>query len=199
MSRIVAGVAGGCRLAVPAGTRVRPTSDRVREAVFSALESARGPWTGARVLDLYAGTGALGLEALSRGAARVEMVEHARPVLSVLRRNVATVGLPGAHVVAVRVEKYLRAPAAGPPDRAVDVVLADPPYPLPGRAVTEVLAALVRQSWLADDALVVVERATRGEPLRWPPGLVGTRDRRYGETTVWYGHRAHDPHRQGAT
>lgn len=195
MTRIVAGAARGRRLQVPSGDRTRPTSDRVREALFSAMESVRGGWAGTRVLDLYAGSGALGLEALSRGAAEVELVELARPALTVLRRNVEVVGLPGARVVAARVERHVSAPAPEP----FDVVLADPPYTLPTGAVAEVLTGLVRRGWLAADAHVVVERRTRSGAVQWPDGLAATRERRYGETTLWYGHRAADPHPQGAT
>ncbi len=195
MTRIVGGLARGRRLQVTSGARTRPTSERVREALFSTLESTRGGWSGARVLDLYAGSGALGLEALSRGATTVQLVEHARPALAVLHRNVDAVGLPGARVVAARVERYVGAAAAEP----FDVVLVDPPYPLPGGAVTDVLTALVRHGWLATDAVVVVERATRSGAVEWPDGLTGTPERRYGETTLWYGHRTPDPQAEGAT
>jgi 16S rRNA (guanine966-N2)-methyltransferase len=186
MTRIVAGEARGRRLQVPAGAGTRPTADRVREALFSAVESARGGWSGARVLDLYAGSGALGLEALSRGADIAEMVELARRALAALRHNVKVVGLPGARVVADRVERHL----LGQPGEPFDVVLLDPPYSVADAAVTEVLGSLVRRHWLTDDALVVVERSTRGGPLTWPSGLEALRERRYGETTLWYGQPA---------
>jgi len=186
MTRIVAGEARGRRLQVPAGAGTRPTADRVREAMFSAVESARGGWSGTRVLDLYAGSGALGLEALSRGADVVEMVEVARRALATLRRNVSVVGLPGAKVVADRVERHVGVP----PGEPFDVVLLDPPYSVADAAVTEVLATLVSRQWLTDDALVVVERSTRGGPLTWPPGIEALRERRYGETTLWYGQPA---------
>lgn len=186
MTRIVAGEARGRRLQVPAGAGTRPTADRVREAMFSAVESARGGWAGTRVLDLYAGSGALGLEALSRGADVVEMVEVARRALATLRRNVSVVGLPGAKVVADRVERHVGVP----PGEPFDVVLLDPPYSVADAAVTEVLATLVSRQWLTDDALVVVERSTRGGPLTWPPGIEALRERRYGETTLWYGQPA---------
>jgi 16S rRNA (guanine966-N2)-methyltransferase len=186
MTRIVAGEARGRRLQVPAGAGTRPTADRVREAMFSAVESARGGWSGARVLDLYAGSGALGLEALSRGADVAEMVELARRALAALRHNVKVVGLPGARVVADRVERHV----VGRPGEPFDVVLLDPPYSVADAAVTEVLGNLVRRRWLTDDALVVVERSTRGGPLTWPSGLEALRERRYGETTLWYGQPA---------
>lgn len=185
MTRIVAGRARGRRLTVPpAGTR--PTADRVREALFSSLESQVGAFAGLRVLDLYAGSGALGLEALSRGAAHVLLVESDPSAVRAIRANVAAVGLDGAEVRAARAELVL----SGQPPAPYDIVLADPPYEKAGAAVTELLARLAPGGWLAADALVVVERARRAEPLRWPEGLVADRERRYGETMLWYGHPA---------
>jgi 16S rRNA (guanine966-N2)-methyltransferase len=187
VTRVIAGAAGGRRLAVPRGTRTRPTSDRTREALFSAVESMRGTLFGARVLDLYAGSGAVGLESLSRGAAHALLVEADPKALRTLRANVGALGLPGAQVVAEKVERVL----TGPPGGSVyDLVFADPPYPLGDDAVEAVLRALVRSGWLAADSVVVVERSSRGAPLRWPAGLVGVRERRYGEGTLWYGRPA---------
>ncbi len=186
MVRIVAGVAGGRRLAVPPhGTR--PTSDRVREAVFSALQ-ARRDLESARVLDLYAGSGALGLEALSRGAAYVRFVESDRRAAAVLRRNVETLGLGGrdgtaAEITTAHVPLVLR----GDPDRPYDVVLADPPYALDDIALTDVLNALVGGSWLAPAALLVVERPAKAPTPTWPDGVVALTHRRYGDTAVYYG------------
>jgi 16S rRNA (guanine966-N2)-methyltransferase len=181
MVRIVAGVAGGRRLAVPPhGTR--PTSDRVREAVFSALQ-ARRDLAGAGVLDLYAGSGALGLEALSRGAAHVRFVESDRRAAAVLRRNIEVLGLPGAHVSTADVPAVLR----GGSDRSYDVVLADPPYALDDGILAEVLSALTSGGWLAPEALIVVERAARALPPSWPAGVSALTNRRYGDTTVYYG------------
>ncbi|HEY4019952.1 MAG TPA: 16S rRNA (guanine(966)-N(2))-methyltransferase RsmD [Pseudonocardiaceae bacterium] len=178
MTRIVAGSAGGRRLAVPPkGTR--PTSERVREALFGALEAAFD-FDGIRVLDLYAGSGALGFEALSRGASAVTFVESDRRAVEVLRANVAALGLSGARVVSGPVESVV----AAEPDRAYDIVLADPPYALANDALGKVLADLLGRGWLAPDGLVVLERAGRdGEP-DWPAGLRSTRSRRYGDTTV---------------
>ena len=153
MTRIIAGRAGGRRIAVPpSGTR--PTSDRVREAMFTALAADPG-LDGAAVLDLCAGSGALGLEALSRGAAHALFVESDRRAAGVLRRNVADLGLPGAAVRAASAAAVL----AGPADRAYDLVLVDPPYAAPDAEIAGWLAAARRDGWLADDAVVVVERA----------------------------------------
>jgi 16S rRNA (guanine966-N2)-methyltransferase len=135
------------------------------------------------VLDLYAGTGALGLEALSRGAAEVVFVESGSRVLPVLRANVAAVGLPGARVVAGSVPTVVAGPAAA----RFDLVLADPPYATAVEEVLGVLRALVAGRWLADDAVVVVERSSREEPWEWPTPLAGLRERRYGEALLRYG------------
>jgi 16S rRNA (guanine966-N2)-methyltransferase len=188
MTRIVAGTAGGRRLEVPP-TGTRPTSERVREAMFSALESAVDI-DGARVLDLYAGSGALGLEALSRGAASATFVETDRKALEVLRRNAATLGLPGVTVLPGSVESVLAGPAGAP----FDVILADPPYRLPDADLAVVLDRLAGGGWLAEHGVLVLERATRdGEPTL-PTGLTMIRTRRYGDTaTHWIGVDRHPP------
>lgn len=194
MTRVIAGEAGGRRLAVPPGTTTRPTSDRAREGLFASLLSELGSFGGRRVLDLYAGSGAIGLEALSRGAQSVLLVESDPRAAAVIKANVAAVGLPGATVTVDRVERLLARPpaVAGATDGTADgeagydVVLADPPYTLAGPAVTRVLT-LLQAGWLADRALVVVERATRSGALDWPPGYLPSKSRRYGEATFWYG------------
>jgi 16S rRNA (guanine966-N2)-methyltransferase len=181
MTRLIAGVAGGRRLKVPP-TGVRPTGDRAREGLFNSLGSLLD-LDGARVLDLYAGSGALGLEALSRGAAEVVLVESGPRVLPVLRANVTAVGLPGARVVAGSVPAVV----AGTAPAAFDLVLADPPYAVPAEEVLGVLRALSGGGWLAADAVVVVERSSREEAWEWPTPLAGLRDRRYGEAVLRYG------------
>jgi 16S rRNA (guanine966-N2)-methyltransferase len=178
MTRIIAGAAGGRRLTVPPkGTR--PTSDRVREALFSALENDPG-LDGAAVLDLCAGSGALGLEALSRGAEHALFVESDKRAAAVLRRNVAAVGLPGAVVRAAPAGTVLGATA----DRAYDVLLVDPPYDVPDAEVACWLSAAATHGWLAEDITVVVERAARGGSFPWPEPLRGVRERRYGDTAL---------------
>jgi 16S rRNA (guanine966-N2)-methyltransferase len=181
MTRIVAGLAGGRRLKVPANG-VRPTGDRAREGLFNSLGTLVD-LDGAAVLDLYAGTGALGLEALSRGAAEVVFVESGPKVLPVLRANLAAVGLPGGRIVTGSVPTVV----AGPAPAAFDVVLADPPYSTPDAEVVEVLRRLVEGGWLAAGAVVVVERSSRDEPFAWPTPLQGLRERRYGEAVLRYG------------
>ena len=159
-----------------------------------------GSLAGARVLDLYAGSGAVGLEALSRGAEHVLLVEHGARAARVIRQNIEAIGLPGAEVMADRVERVLaRGPAQdgtaqdgtaqdGTAQARYDVVFADPPYALADAGVSQVLVLLAEQGWLAPGALVAVERATRSGPLSWPDGFVPDRARRYGEATFWYGH-----------
>ena len=187
MTRVIAGQAGGRRLAVPPGTTTRPTSDRAREGLFASLLSELGTFDGARVLDLYAGSGAIGLEALSRGAGKVLLVESDPRAAAVIKANVKAVALPGATVAVDRVERLLaRPPAREQEQEQNDLVIADPPYAVTGEAVTQVLA-LLQAGWLADGALVVIERATRSGPLDWPPGFLPSKSRRYGEATFWYG------------
>ena len=182
---MIAGEAGGRRLAVPDGRDTRPTSDRAREGLFATIVSITGSLAGARVLDLYAGSGAVGLEALSRGAGHVLLVESGARAGRVIRANIEAIGLPGAEVVADRVERVLtRGPDHG---GRYDVVFADPPYALPGGEVTAMLTALAAHDWLAPGALVIVERATRSGPLSWPAAFAADRARRYGEATFWYG------------
>lgn len=181
MTRLIAGTAGGRRLAVPP-SGVRPTGDRAREGLFNSLGTLLD-LDGAVVLDLYAGSGALGLEALSRGAAEVVLVESGPQVLPVLRRNVAAVGLPGGRVVAGSVPRVV----AGPPPARFDLVLADPPYATPDDEVVAVLRALTQGEWLAPGAVVVVERSSREEAFEWPTPLVALRERRYGEAMLRYG------------
>jgi 16S rRNA (guanine966-N2)-methyltransferase len=186
MARVIAGEAGGRRLAVPGGRDTRPTSDRAREGLFATVSSVTGSLAGARVLDLFAGSGAVGLEALSRGAEHALLVESAVRAVRVIRANIASTGLAGAEVVSDRVERVL-ARGLAPGDRPYDIVFADPPYALPGEDVTRVLSALADRNWLAPAALVIVERATRSGPVRWPEGFTPDRARRYGEATFWYG------------
>ena len=177
MTRIIAGVAGGRRLAVPANAR--PTTDRVREALFNVL-AARVDLDGMRVLDLFAGSGALGLEALSRGAASVLMVDNDRRAAEVMARNISAVGLPGATVRRGPVAAVLAARVTDP----VDLVLADPPYDLPVGDVQNVLSALSLNGWLRPGGVVVVERPASAPELVWPASWPVWPVRRYGDTRL---------------
>ena len=183
--RIVGGVARGRRLAAPA-SGTRPTSDRAREALFNSL-AAEIDLDGIRVLDLFAGTGAVGLEALSRGARTAVLVESNRAALEVLRRNVATIGLPGVEVVGRSVTAFL----AEPPAEPFDLVFADPPYAFDDDKLAGVLAALAEHGWPAPGAFVVIERSARSGPPPWSAGFItAVRDRRYGDGVLWYGRRS---------
>lgn len=187
MTRVIAGAAGGRRLAVPPGTGTRPTSDRAREGLFSTWQSLLGTLSGIRVADLYAGSGAVGLEALSRGAAHALLVEADARAARVVRENVRDLGLPGAEVRSGRAEQIVTGPA---PEVPYDVVFLDPPYAVTDDDLREILLTLRTQGWLADDALVTVERSTRGGTFGWPRGFEPLRSRRYGEGTFWYGRAA---------
>ncbi|GAA3043225.1 methyltransferase [Streptomyces sp. NRRL B-1568] len=187
MTRVIAGTAGGRRLAVPPGTGTRPTSDRAREGLFSTWVSFLGTLDGARVLDLYGGSGAVGLEALSRGAAHAMLVEADARAVRVIRENVRVIGLPGAEVRAGKAEQIVAGPA---PQSPYDVVFLDPPYAVTDEDLREILLTLRAGGWLADEALVTVERSTRGGEFRWPEGFDALRARRYGEGTLWYGRAA---------
>jgi 16S rRNA (guanine966-N2)-methyltransferase len=181
MTRIIGGRFGGRRIAAPVGQDTRPTADRVREALFGAL----GPLDGTRFLDLYAGSGAVGLEALSRGAEHALLVESDPKAARVARENVALLGAVRQAVLAVaRVDATL---ALGPPGPPYDVVYADPPYPTTEADIGAMLAALAQRGWLAPDATVVVERSRRSPEPAWVPGITPERSRRYGDTILWYG------------
>lgn len=186
MSRIIAGSAGGLRLATPSHSRTRPTSDLVRESAFNLIAD----WAGTvgeppdemlrrfSLLDLYGGTGAIALEAASRGAGPVVTVEKDRATAALARGNARSTGLDVA-VVASSVDAYL----AGAP-RPFDVVWFDPPYDVAAAVVDAQLARVV-EGWLAPDGLVVVERSSRGAGPSWPDVLPDRWERRYGETTLY--------------
>ncbi len=187
MTRIIAGSARGRRLTVPA-TGTRPTSDRVREALFSSLDSellGRGlTWPYVRVLDLYAGTGALGLEALSRGAVEAILVEKSRPAVRTLTANIAAVGCSGARVLTRDVGHLAQVPSEG---TGADLVFMDPPYDVAAADLRGVLADLCSAGWIAPDALVVVERPARDTESPCPEHWPEPRRRPYGDTVLWYG------------
>lgn len=186
MTRIIGGVAGGRRLETPRGSTTRPTSDRVREALFSAIESWCGTLSGLRFLDLYAGSGAVGLEAWSRGAGVVTFVEQDRRTAKLISTNAQTLRCPVANVLPIPVGRALTRPPSAP----YDIVFSDPPYDVPAVEVQADLEALVSNGWLVPQAMVVVERGKRGPALVWPEGIEPGAHKRYGETSLWYGHAA---------
>jgi len=187
MTRIIAGTYGGRKIATPDGADTRPTSDRVREALFSSLDAAHLVY-GRRFLDLYAGSGAVGLEAASRGADHVMLVESDPKAGKVLRANVNSLGATGAATISAgRVASTL---AGGPIGDPYDVVFADPPYATGEEEVSAMLQSLTAHGWLAPGAVVIVERSKRSPEPAWMDGVTGERARRYGETVLWYGRRS---------
>lgn len=181
----MAGEAGGRRLAVPPGDGVRPTSDRVKESLFSALGPGR--LVGARVLDLYAGSGALGLEALSRGAAEALFVERDAAAARAIRANIDTLGFAGR--AGLRIAPVTPVLGGPPPAEAFDLAVLDPPYDTPDAEVEECLRLLVERGWVGPDATVVVERAAGSSPLSWPVPWGSTWERCYGDTLVLFAQR----------
>jgi 16S rRNA (guanine966-N2)-methyltransferase len=178
---VIAGDARGRRLVAPEGGAVRPTKDMVREAQFSALD-ARAAIVDAHVLDLYAGSGALGIEALSRGAETATFVERDRNALRAIRTNLQTLGYEArSKVVSLDAGRFAEGPP--PPDAPFDLVLADPPYDTSDEDVTALLAALMAPGWLAADAIVSVERPVR-HPVVAPEGCTNGWERKFGDTLL---------------
>ncbi|KRD18156.1 16S rRNA (guanine(966)-N(2))-methyltransferase RsmD [Mycobacterium sp. Root265] len=180
MTRIVAGQFKGRRISVPA-SGTRPTTDRVRESLFNVLQ-ARMDLDGIAVLDLYAGSGALGLEALSRGASSALLVESDRRAAAVIESNIAALGARGAVLRRSPVDKVVQSTG-----RPVDLVFADPPYEVDARAIERVLVALLANGWVRPGALAVIERAAGGPAIVWPDGWEAEEERRYGDTRLEFG------------
>jgi 16S rRNA (guanine966-N2)-methyltransferase len=189
MTRIIGGSAGGRRITAPSGQHTRPTTDRVREALFSSIEAWCGSLQGLRFLDLYAGSGAVGLEAWSRGAGVVTLVESDRRTARLIGENAHGLGFAMADVVAGSVAMTLGRPPSAP----YDVAFLDPPYPLEEDRLAADLLGLDVHGWLVPGAMVVVERSSRSPEPTWPGGIERHRSKRYGETTLWYGHAAANP------
>ncbi|MBK9697100.1 MAG: 16S rRNA (guanine(966)-N(2))-methyltransferase RsmD [Propionibacteriaceae bacterium] len=198
MSRIIAGARKGHRLKMPGHQETRPTSDRVREAVFSLIadwagtagQPAATTLAGLGFLDLYAGSGAVGLEAASRGAAPVVAVESDRATAEVARRNVAATQLD-VTVISRTVAAFLATGPTSPTRDGYDVVWADPPYALATDRVEGVLTTLVAEGWVAPRGLVIVERSSRDRAPQWPEGLQESWERRYGETILYFAMKGH--------
>ena len=186
MTRIIGGTAGGRRIDAPRGTSTRPSSDRVREALFSAIESWCGSLQGLRFLDLYAGSGAVGLEAWSRGAGVVTLVEQDRRTAALISANAKTLGFAKANVVVASVAATL----ARPPVAPYDIVFLDPPYPTPDDGGRRRARAARRATGWCPAAWWSSSGPRAAAPPVWPAGFTDTRERKYGETTLWYGHAA---------
>ncbi|TXL62710.1 16S rRNA (guanine(966)-N(2))-methyltransferase RsmD [Aeromicrobium terrae] len=180
MTRIVSGRWGGRRLRTPKGDGTRPTSDRVREAMFSSLESMLGGFEDVRVLDLFAGSGALALEALSRGALGADLVESDRRAAAVVAANIRELSAD-ARLHRTTAQRFV----AGEETNEYDLVFLDPPYATTTDEIHELLRTLRRQDCLTH-GLAVVERSSR-TPFTWPDGFEAVRDKAYGETHLWYG------------
>ncbi len=186
VTRIVGGDLGGRVLLVPPGRGTRPTSERAREGLFNTL-AGLVDLRGAAFLDLYAGSGAVGLEAASRGAARVLLVETDQKAAATIKRNASGLAATAARVMIAQAERVAAAP---PVDGPYDVVFADPPYRETDERLDALLADLAENGWLSADAVLVVERDRRSREPEWPPGVRTLKSRDYGEATLWYGRRS---------
>jgi 16S rRNA (guanine966-N2)-methyltransferase len=187
VTRIIAGAARGRRLRTPTGAATRPTADRVREALFSTLDARVGPLEGRRFLDVYAGSGAVGLEARSRGASAVTLIEADRGAATVIRQNLRDLEMDSVTVLTGKAE---RVAAEAPAGQRFDVAFFDPPYSLSTSRVGQVVADMLAAGWFAPGAVLVVERPRRVVDWEWPVGTEGVQSKRYGETVLWYGHLA---------
>lgn len=183
--RVIAGMAKGRNLISPIGA-TRPTSDRAREALFSSLESEFGSLSDLSLLDLYCGSGAVGVEALSRGASVVTGIDNDEKATNIARQNFQLVeklsGIGTYSVITMSVGKFLDKPA----DFAYDIVFLDPPYELPNNEIEKNLSALVSNQFLKPSSVVALERDSKARPLTWPEGLLEVKRRKYGAATIYY-------------
>ena len=189
--RIIAGLAKGRNLISPSGA-TRPTSDRAREALFSTLESEFGSINDLTVLDLYCGSGAVGAEALSRGAAVVYAVDNDEKATSVTRQNFALLenisGIGTTSVITSSVGKFLDKTS----ELKFDVVFLDPPYDLPNNEIEKTLSSIVKNGFLKPSAVVAIERDSKSKRLNWPLGLKELKERKYGAATIFYAEPANE-------
>lgn len=190
MTRIIAGAARGRRLRTPQGAATRPTADRVREALFSSLGArlgsleGRGSMEGLRFLDVYAGSGAVGLEARSRGASAVVLVESDRSTAALIKENARVLDVGTVLVLSGKAERFAAEP---PPGGQFDVAFFDPPYSLPSGRVHQLITDMLDTGWFSSGADLVVERPRRDDGWRWPQPVSAVQSKRYGETVLWYG------------
>ena len=184
--RIIAGLAKGRGITAVADS-TRPTSDRAREALFSSLASEFGDFNGLSVLDLYAGTGAIGLEALSRGASTVHCVESNEKASQAILANyegIKSSQFPGNfHLYSMGVNRFLE----GVAPLKYHFIYLDPPYDFSDIDVIENLIAIETRKFLHQDGLIAVERNSRVRKMSWPLGFEEVRQKNYGQTTIFYG------------
>jgi 16S rRNA (guanine966-N2)-methyltransferase len=189
--RIIAGLAKGRNLISPSGA-TRPTSDRAREALFSTLESEFGSINDLTFLDLYCGSGAVGAEALSRGAAVVYAVDNDEKATNVARQNFALLenisGIGTTSVITSSVGKFLDKTS----ELQFDVVFLDPPYDLPNNEIEKTLSSLVKNGFLKSSAVIAIERDSKSKRLNWPLGLKELKERKYGAATIFYAEPANE-------
>lgn len=184
--RIIAGVAKGRNLA-SVGRATRPTSDRAREALFSTLLSEFGEFENLKFLDLFAGSAAVGLEALSRGAFIVHAVEKDESAVKTIRANQEIVerAKPEGkfHLYMMSAQKYLANQAV----EKYDIIFIDPPYEFSDQAVYELLDFILKNGYIRAGGVIVIERATKGAAIKWPKPLRELRTKEYGVATLYYG------------
>ena len=183
--RVIAGMAKGRNLISPIG-RTRPTSDRAREALFSSLESEFGSFNNLSMLDLYCGSGAVGVEALSRGAAIVTAIDNDEKATNIARQNFEIIeklaGIGTYSVITMSAGKFLDKPA----DFSYDIVFLDPPYELPNNEIEKNLSSLMSNKYLKPSTVIAIERDSKSRPLTWPTGLSEVKERKYGAATIYY-------------
>ena len=184
--RIIAGVAKGRTLGTVAGA-TRPTSDRAREGLFSSLLSEFGDFLGLHVLDLFGGSGAIALEALSRGASLVHIVEKDNDAQKTIENNFELVNKnkPAGkfHLYSMSAQRFV----SDPPKERYHIVYIDPPYEFLDSEVEDILSKLHEGGFLKDDALIAVERTAKRSNFSWPTGFTAVRERNYGQATIFYG------------
>lgn len=188
MTRIIGGELRGRKLKVP-DTQTRPTSSRVREAIFSSVEHAVSGLDDLRVLDLFAGSGAFGIESISRGANEAVLVEKDLRAADTLHSNIESLGIKTARVAIADVMNLVSQVSSR---GKFDVVFIDPPYDFEDDQINLLLSQLVKNDWLEGYALLVVERGSRSK-VDWPENIDRLRHKVYGGTTIWYGQYLEPP------
>ena len=186
--RIIAGSAKGKTLVSPPDSQARPTSDRAREGLFSSLESEFSSLQGLHFLDLFAGSGAVGVEALSRGASVVHAVESESSVESITTKNFQSIKLPNGifRVFHTTVARFLESDHALEKGK-YDIIFMDPPYELSNQAIEELLEVIKDRDLLAPHGILAIERKSKSSPFTWPTGMEEIKVRSYGQGSIFYG------------